>query len=384
MAQGKVLEKFAIVLIVVLISLSILPGFFIVWWQLTLIKQLKYNYPSCPENLATTKDSPNKEEISKLQDSLLECANLQRERIIAENSVRTTLFTAIGVLFTAISGLFFIVTAYFSWGNLEVSKKTLKATEDKQISERFNEAVKLLVHAEKHVHLGGIYALGKIADTEKYYYKQAMEMLIAYVRENAPYKKDNSNTSGTAPEEPSLTRPPTNIRVILNILSKSRSKLSEEEKRSFPPDLHETDLRKIKIGNKGDLSGAILTGTNLREANLMGVNLTEADLTGADLTKTRLQNAYLTRARLKNAILIETDFTKTELDNISLVDTDLSQAKNLKLKQLESASCYDKETRLPPEYSLICFLTNIIILMKPYPILLFEFLSDYRDIVWNL
>ena len=340
MNQKRVLEKFGLVTIV-LISFLLLG--FSIWWQLALTRQLNDGFVknTFPANI------PPDKEPDGLKDYLA-YATLEKERIIAENAVRTTLFTAIG-------GLFFIITAYFSWENLKISKKTLKATEDKQIAERYNEAVKLLAHEKKHVHLGGIYALGKIADTEEYYYEQAMEMLTAYVRENAPYQAVSEETLPKLPQ--------TNIQAVLTILSKSRRKRAEQGKKSFRPDLHQTDLSYIKIGSRDDLSGAIFEGTNLRkanlrsvnlkrtnlkEANLEGTNLIEADLEGTNLKEANLEEANLTRANLKGANLKGANLKGANLKSANLKFADLSQAQNLKLEQVESASCKEG-TRLPSE-----------------------------------
>jgi len=72
---------------------------------------------------------------------------------------------------------FAAAAAYIAWRNL-------KATQEKQVAERFSKAVEQLGNKNIHTRLGGIYALEQIAkDAEEKYYWQVMETLTAYVRE---------------------------------------------------------------------------------------------------------------------------------------------------------------------------------------------------------
>ena len=77
--------------------------------------------------------------------------------------------------------------------------------------------------------------------------------------------------------------------------------------------------RAVTIGYRADLSGANLTGANLRFAYLTGANLSGADLTGA-----YLRGANLTGANLFGAYLFDADLT-----GAYLTGANLSGAKNL-------------------------------------------------------
>ena len=244
---------------------------------------------------------------------------------------------------------------------LKAQIQELKRSHSKLLSESFNEAAKQLKDEQRHFHLVGISALGKIADTEEYYYEQAMKKLTAYVRENAPYKKqvaqeDNLHASEAVSEETLRKRLRKNIQAVLTILSESRRKRAEQGKKSFRPDLRQTDLSYIKIGSGNNLSEAIFVRTNLRNANLRSVNLTRADLKEANLIEANLIDADLKGANLIDADLTGANFTRADLTGAILTGADLtradltganlSQAHNLKLEQIESASCKEG-TRLP-------------------------------------
>jgi uncharacterized protein YjbI with pentapeptide repeats len=123
-------------------------------------------------------------------------------------------------------------------------------------------------------------------------------------------------------------------------------------------DLRGTDLTGADLGWT-DLRGAMLTGANLsmtklfraamnnakiRDANLIFADLTGADLSGADLSGANLSGAIFNDANLRNADLTganlfsarlestkinETDFSKTTFGFSTLINLDLSAAKNI-------------------------------------------------------
>jgi hypothetical protein len=91
-----------------------------------------------------------------------------------------------------------------------------------------------------------------------------------------------------------------------------------------------------KSGVPAELSGADLSGANLREAHLTGAYLDSADLTdahldGADLTDAHLDGAslfgaHLNGAYLDSANLVGADLTGARLNGASLSDADLTGA----------------------------------------------------------
>ena len=82
---------------------------------------------------------------------------------------------------------------------------------------------------------------------------------------------------------------------------------------------------------KANLSGAILTETDLYRADLTGANLfkvdlTEAKLARANLSKTNLIEANLSRADLTEAKLSEAKLIETNLSRTNLIGAELSKA----------------------------------------------------------
>src|SRR5829696_2657317 len=99
---------------------------------------------------------------------------------------------------------------YFTWRRVEISQRTLETQQDQQVTERFTRAIDQLGATDDEgklkleIRLGGIYALERIAkDSPKSKvdpgtdYSTVMEVLTAYIRQNAPlpHKKSTEPTS---------------------------------------------------------------------------------------------------------------------------------------------------------------------------------------------
>lgn len=75
-----------------------------------------------------------------------------------------------------------------------------------------------------------------------------------------------------------------------------------------------------------DLSGAYLSGVNLRDADLTGANLTEANLSWAFLSRAKLTGACLRRADLRSASLNNANLNQAVLSGANLSKVDLRLA----------------------------------------------------------
>lgn len=187
--------------------------------------------PDVGKRITAPKDNPDTS-ISSDQ-ARLDLATLKKEKIVAENAVQNTFFQGLGSIFV-------LVTVYASLQNLRLAQRSLSVTEDKQISECFGDTIALLANDKIHIRLGGIYALAKIADykkadsEEKYYYRQVMETLNAYVREFSPFLAESSSLTDDSPVK-------IDIQAILTILSHG------DQKQEFYPDLSRTNLNKVEI-----------------------------------------------------------------------------------------------------------------------------------------
>ena len=204
--------------------------------------------------------------------------------------------------------------------HLEISQKG-------QINDRFTKAIEQLGAVDQggrkrlEVRLGGIYALEQIAkDSPDDHHWPIMEVLTAYVRENAPWKEEEPRSQEEiSPREPQPTQsnqaPPRLAADIQAILVLLRQPIQISLAR---PRLAATDIqailtvlgRRTRTFGKGEDQRLDLTGTALRSANLWGAHLEEADLTaahleGANLVWARLEGAGLLDAHLEGANLAD-------------------------------------------------------------------------------
>ncbi|HEY9876029.1 MAG TPA: pentapeptide repeat-containing protein [Candidatus Obscuribacterales bacterium] len=278
-----------------------------------------------------------KDKLTLKKDLLI----VEKDQVNAKNAIYGTLIQALGAVF-------FATTAYFTYRNV-------KATEEKQVTERFSNAVELLGNDNLAVRLGGIYALERIAkDSEKDYWT-IMEVLTGFVRERSKLRREEQLSSPPTDIEEQLSSPPTDIQAVLTIINRRAKAYSQGEKDrlelsgldfswmvltgvSFKDiNLKEANFHKANLGGANfggaDLSKADLTSANLNGADLNGAdlsfaklftaalikaNLSGADLNGADLSQADLTEANLSGATLSFANLTEADLTETKLDKANL------------------------------------------------------------------
>jgi hypothetical protein len=207
-----------------------------------------------------------------------------------QNEMRKTLIQVVG-------GAFAIIALYFTYRRVRVA-------EEGHVTDRYTKAVEQLgaITAENRrnieVRLGAIYALERIAIDSPRDHWAIMEVLTAYVRQNAPapvdqpteegnkkaeirailallrnrhhdrqreYMRQNARASVVQPTEeskrPIAKGPSTEIQAILTVLGRRR-RGRRREKRGRVLDLRGTDLRGAKMFD-AHLEGAYFGGACL-------------------------------------------------------------------------------------------------------------------------
>jgi uncharacterized protein YjbI with pentapeptide repeats len=244
---------------------------------------------------------------------------LEKDRLTLEN-------TAIGTLVQAFGGLLLFVTAYVSFQNLKTTQKIVLVAEEKQVTERFTQAIAHLESEGMTVRCGGIYALERIAKDSPKDHWTIVEVLTSFIKERLPLK-------AIEPIDPINTDVQAAITVI-------RRRNAEYELPNQHIDLNATNLSLANLRgadlSKADLSLANLRGADLSKADLSGAILIKADLSGADLNLVNLRGADLSGAILIEAIfsgadliktiLIKTDLRGADLSGADLIEADLSGA----------------------------------------------------------
>ncbi|BAY26307.1 pentapeptide repeat-containing protein [Calothrix sp. NIES-2100] len=202
--------------------------------------------------------------------------------------------------------------------NTKIGINYTETNPEELVDKRFYQAIEHLGHEKIETRFAAIYELERIARDFPKHHWTIMEILAAFVRQNASaYDKDADNLSAKIP---------TDIQTALTVIGR-RNTLFDLPKKKL-------DLRDINISGadlmEADLSGAILTGANLQWVNLIG-----ADLSGADLTEANLCGAVLYEANLRKAIFAEANLQEAVLRKVNLSKAVLYEA------DLQGAILYD-------------------------------------------
>jgi uncharacterized protein YjbI with pentapeptide repeats/uncharacterized membrane protein (DUF485 family) len=269
-----------------------------------------------------------------------------------------------------------------------VAQKQVDVAEQGQITDRISKAVEGL-GAEKtvkdeggestkpnlEVRIGAIYALERIAQDSLRDHIQIMEILCAYIRENAPLRETPKNPfeiweAKSAQEQDAdrgerpdsfgmsfwankLSKPRTDIQVALEVIGRRKSRQIKVERAAtvrgsnvgYRLDLRSTCLQAADLGEldfmHGLFSHAQLQGANLRYAKLQGSDFIRTQLQGGNIHNAHLQAADFRRAQLQGAYLIKTRLQGSNLGWAQLQVADLSRAQlqwaNLSAAQLKAA-----------------------------------------------
>jgi uncharacterized protein YjbI with pentapeptide repeats len=275
-------------------------------------------------------------ELPQRQVSHFDINNATQQATL-ENLYRATIVQILGGSAVAIG-------IYFAWGNLITAREG-------QITERFTRAVDQLGNPGMEIRLGGIYALGRIANESKKDYWPIMEILTAYVRKNSNVKDENSleivPISMDVQANESIKNKVLNeknvsldIQAILTVIGRREHSFESLENRI---DLRETNLQHTNLLRANfsnaiivgaDLSGANLALANLSRAFLSGSNFSEAKAIQANFKKANLALANLSRVKFINADLSMVFFPGANLSGTDFYGANLQGAKQLTIDQL--------------------------------------------------
>lgn len=249
---------------------------------------------------------------------------LRKEQVNVLNSFLLTIIQILGAFF-------FIVTAYFSWRNIQTA-------DQKQISERLGEAFKNLAETKPLVCLGAIYLLEQVAQDSPTDRATVVEGLAAFIREKSlPTAAPPSNEYSYA------------IQKAMDTILEYRQPKYGVTSRTL--DLRGSHLIKTKFNNayldhvdlqganleKSELRGAHLKGAKLNNSHLFGADLSGADLKDADLTNADLNRAGLSQSQLGGAIL-----TNAILEGAELQKANFKNCNGLEIAQLKTARNWEQ------------------------------------------
>ena len=203
-----------------------------------------------------------------------------------------------------ITGILVLLGLYWTSRRVLAAEETVRVAEEGQVTERFTRAIAQLGDKEMAIRLGGIYALERIAKDSEKDHGPIMEVLTAYVRENAT--KEGRYAAEAA------QKPTTDIQAVLAVIARRTRQRSGHD--------------------RIDLNNTHLAGGDIPTTDLLWANLLWANLSGANLILAILRSAFLDRAILSGADLHGADLSGADLEGAHL-----EEAKTLTEKQVRSA-----------------------------------------------
>ncbi|WP_017622957.1 pentapeptide repeat-containing protein [Nocardiopsis chromatogenes] len=240
-----------------------------------------------------------------------------KDEAAALNQVRTTVLQAVGGT-AALSALVFTAVNY-------------RLNRRGQFTERYATAIGHLASDKMEERIGGIYSLEHIMRESERDHATVVEVLSAFVRENAPapveapkappdgrgrWMHPPTGTPDPSGQVERRERPSTDVQAALTVIGR-RPRRPEAN----PVDLHETDLQGANLLG-ARLEHAVLLGARLEHANLVVAGLEHADLRGARLEHADLRGARLEHANLRGARLEHANLEGAVLTGATGLDTE--------------------------------------------------------------
>lgn len=243
-----------------------------------------------------------------------------------------------GKFAAAVTSLTAIAALLFTGLSLQQTRQQNQLAQSGQITDRFNAAVTNLGSSNETIRIGGIYALQRIMQDSPRDQPAVIQVLTAFIREQAPRKPLAGAAPITTVGAKTGLAPAIDVQTALAVLV-SRNRANDDGSRI---DLESTNLSNANLTNAdflgADLSGSDLTGATLDGADIDGAILTDANLThaqmlwgdaiavdlaGANLTDADFSSSDLTGATLTGADVEGTNLAFANLTSVTLVDTDL-------------------------------------------------------------
>jgi len=232
-----------------------------------------------------------------------------------------------------------VVGGAFAFVALVFGYRRVRVAEQGHITDRYTKAIEQLgaLNAKSEpnveVRLGAIYALERIAFDSPRDHWPIMEVLTAYVRQNAPAPaqiEQGTEAESKKPEKKIAKEPATVIQAILTVLGRRKRDHRREDKN-----------RRLDL-SYSDLDGARFVGAHLVATSFEGANLDRAQFFSTTLTNVYFRNAHLTNVDFSNAT-IRTSFGEAHLDGadfrgaLGLTVAQFAYAKGVEQAQFDDA-----------------------------------------------
>ncbi len=288
-----------------------------------------------------------------------------KDRLHQINENRKTVAQIVG-------GVFILVGLYIAWVRSKALRDQAEVDREQQLTDLNVKAIEQLGSEKLQIRLGGIYALERIARESPKDHWPIMEVLTAFVRENAPLRDETPTLEASQKAAPTPEKPPTDIQAVLTVLGRRARTYGQGEE--HPLDLRDTHLTGANLF-RANLQGAIFKRANLKEAifinaSLQNADLSESNLHFAQLNGANFQGSYFNKANLKEtnfyegnlqlanfygANLMHAKLIKANLQNACLIEANLKGTLLMEAHGLTpdrvAAAYWDETTKWPEDFS---------------------------------
>ncbi len=236
-----------------------------------------------------------------------------------QNEFRKTFIQVVG-------GVFAVVALYLTW-------RRVRVTEQGHITDRYTKAIDQLgaLTADGkpniEVRLGAIYALERIAIDSRRDHWTIMEVLTAYVRQNAPAPTDAN------PRDVFAMGPSTEVQAILTVLGRRRR-----------GGWRERTGRQLKFHGRLDLHGCDLRRSDLTSAHFEDANFFWTDMRRAVFVGSHLERAWLCDVRVEGATFDFVHVNSTGFERAHVNGATFKSAIGLNAEQIKNAIGWERAT----------------------------------------
>jgi uncharacterized protein YjbI with pentapeptide repeats len=248
---------------------------------------------------------------------------------------RTAAITAARqVVLLGAGGVLAVITLALTQRRDAITRARHEIERDANRTTRFTEAVKQLGDDKAAVRFGGIYALGRIAEDSDRDRRTIMQILLAYIREAAPYPIPGPtfrgvDDDGARREHDERLLHISTAKAAAEVMGRLSRGLRGEPPRVelFRISLATVDLAEAELDD-AHFDGADLMGANLRfasanNASFLGAVITGADFSGAQGYKAVFSRGYgehanFTEASLRGAYFGGGNFAQASFDGAQL------------------------------------------------------------------
>ena len=192
--------------------------------------------------------------------------------------------------------------------NIVLARRQLLATLDQNITNRFEQAVGYLGDTQIPVRIGAIYAFERIARDSTKDHWMIVEVLTTFIVDQCAHRELDENFKDTFPKD-------------------AQAAIAVLGRRAQDKDPAGAVVRL----NKTNLSGAIFSNLNFKDAHLIWSDLTDAsffmaNLENANFYASKLIGTVFYKAVLRNSELVECDLSGADLRECDLSGARIHQA----------------------------------------------------------